>query len=167
MEAMADLKDVAGITLVQLDVTNIDSIRKARDTVASTLGAEKGLDMLVNNAGVATTMPALDHDISATRQMFEANLFGMMAMVQEFMPLLMLSSDACIVNVGSVAGLVPFAFGSSYGASKAAVHSYSDALRLGTHFTPLFSIDFLNISSTCRTQASRVRTSGHFSPRRV
>jgi len=130
MEAMADLKDIAGITLVPLDVTNIESIRNARETVASALGAGKGLDILVNNAGVATVMPALDYDISATRQMFEANLFGMMAMVQEFMPLLLLSSDACIVNIGSIAGLIPFAFGSSYNASKAAVHSYSDTLRL-------------------------------------
>jgi len=167
MEAMADLKDVAGITLVPLDVTNIESIRNARETVASALGAGKGLDMLVNNAGVATIMPALDHDISATRQMFEANLFGMMAMVQEFMPLLLLSSDACIVNIGSVAGLIPFAFGSSYNASKAAVHSYSDTLRLGTHLKLLLSIDFLTISSTCRAQASRVRISDHFSSQRV
>jgi 1-acylglycerone phosphate reductase len=63
--------------------------------------------------------------------MFETNVFGMMAMVQEFIPLLMLSPDAIIVNVGSVAGVMPYAFGSSYNASKAAVHAYSDTLRVG------------------------------------
>jgi len=129
---MSNLQGIAGITLLELDVTNLESIRAAREKVSEGLGAGNGLDLLVNNAGVATTMPALDHDLSETRKMFETNVFGMMAMVQEFMPLLMLSSDACIVNIGSVAGLVPYAFGSSYNASKAAVHSYSDTLRLGT-----------------------------------
>jgi 1-acylglycerone phosphate reductase len=129
---MADLEGIPGITLVQLDVTSIDSIRHAKDQVASVLGDEIGLDILVNNAGVTATVAALDQDLAEMKQMFETNVFGIMAMVQEFMPLLMLSQDASIVNVGSFVALIPFPFGSSYSATKAAVHSYSDALRLGT-----------------------------------
>lgn len=128
---MANLKGIPGITLVQLDVTNVDSIRSARDHISSVLGAGKGLDLLVNNAGLAVIGAALDQDLATTRQMFETNIFGMMAVVQEFTPLLMQSNDACIVNIGSTAALVPFAFSSSYNASKAAVHSYSETLRLG------------------------------------
>ncbi|KIM32572.1 hypothetical protein M408DRAFT_62377 [Serendipita vermifera MAFF 305830] len=134
LAAMENLQGIPGITLVQLDVTDIASIKSARDQVASVLGEGKGLDLLVNNAGVVTVGAAVDMDLQTTRNMFDANVFGMMAMVQEFMPLLMLSNDACIVNTGSVAGLVPFAFSSSYNATKAAVHSYSDTLRLGMHF---------------------------------
>ena len=130
---MSNLEGIPGITLVELDVTNIESVKKARVQVASVLGSGKGLDLLVNNAGVGILQAALDQDLASTRQMFETNVFGMMAMVQEFMPLLMLSNDACIVNVGSIAALLPYPFGGSYSASKAAVHSYSDTLRLGTN----------------------------------
>ncbi|KIM33544.1 hypothetical protein M408DRAFT_14236 [Serendipita vermifera MAFF 305830] len=129
IEAMNDL-DLPGITRLELDVTNIESIRTARDQVKSILGVNTGLDLLVNNAGIWSTTPALDHELSEIRSIFETNVFGMMAMVQEFMPLLTLSQDACIVNVGSIGGLMPYAFGSTYNASKAAVHSYSDTLRL-------------------------------------
>jgi 1-acylglycerone phosphate reductase len=127
---MSDL-DIPGITRLQLDVTNIESIRKARAQVKEVLGDTTGLDMLVNNAGIWSTTPALDHELSDIRMIFETNVFGMMTMVQEFMPLLVLSPDACIVNVGSIGGLMPYAFGSSYNASKAAVHAYSDTLRVG------------------------------------
>jgi 1-acylglycerone phosphate reductase len=95
--------------LLQLDVTSIESTRKARNEVVAILAARDGLNVLVNNAGVIDELPALDHSLSATRQMFEINLFGMMAMVQEFTPLLMLSSDASIVNIGDVMGLAPAA----------------------------------------------------------
>jgi 1-acylglycerone phosphate reductase len=137
---MAGLDGIPGITLIQLDVTSIESIRHAKGQVASVLGDGIGLDMLVNNAGVTTTLAALDQDLSETKQMFETNVFGVMAMVQEFMPLLMLSQDASIVNIGSFVALIPFPFGSSYSATKAALHSYSDALRLGM---------LLLISSNC------------------
>jgi 1-acylglycerone phosphate reductase len=132
LKAMADLEGIPGITLIQLDVTSIESIRHAKGQVASVLGDGIGLDILVNNAGVTATSAALDQDLSETKQMFETNVFGVMAMVQEFMPLLMLSQDASIVNIGSFVALIPFPFGSSYSATKAALHSYSDALRLGT-----------------------------------
>lgn len=135
LESMNDLASMPNITLLQLDVTKLDSIRAARDKVQEFLSSDTqpvlGLDLLVNNAGIALTKPALDHPIDQTREMFETNVFGMMSMVQEFVPLLMKGADPCVVNVGSNAALVPFAFGSSYNASKAAVHAYSNTLRLG------------------------------------
>lgn len=127
LDSMSNLKDMDNITLLSLDVTSLDSIRKARDQVAAQVG-KAGLDLLVNNAGIAGTVPALDHNMDQARAMFETNVFGLMSMVQEFISLLLLSEQACIVNVGSTAALVPFAFSSVYNSSKAAVHAYSDTL---------------------------------------
>ncbi|KAJ7161056.1 hypothetical protein C8R46DRAFT_358918 [Mycena filopes] len=59
--------------------------------------------------------------------MFEVNLFGVMRMVQEFAPLLIASGDARIVNIGSIAGVMPYPFGSSY---NAALHAYGNTLRI-------------------------------------
>ena len=142
------------MTLLALDVTSHQSIKAAVASVQAELDPGVGLDLLVNNAGVASSTPALDHKVEDTRAMFEANLFGMMSMVQEFMPLLMLSSDACIVNVGSNAAYIPLAFGSSYNASKAAVHAYSDTLRVGECLIFLFASLLTGI---CRALPSQVR----------
>jgi 1-acylglycerone phosphate reductase len=137
---MTELKAL-GVHLLVLDVTNIASIRAARDKVQS-ITHHGSLDLLVNCAGVAHTKAAIEEDLDAARQTFETNVFGMMAMVQEFLPLLSRSKDACIMNVGSVAPFLSIAFGSTYNASKAAVHAYTDTLRLGmcNHFLQLVTL---------------------------
>ncbi|KAG8835765.1 hypothetical protein FRC17_001159 [Serendipita sp. 399] len=127
LDSMATLKNVPDVTLLELDVTSIESIRAAKTYVETNFGR---LDVLVNNAGIAAAVPALDHEMSSIRKIFDTNIFGLMSMVQEFVPLLLLGKNSCIVNVGSNAALVPFAFSTAYNASKAAVHSYSDTLRV-------------------------------------
>jgi 1-acylglycerone phosphate reductase len=97
IEAMSDF-DIPGITRLQLDVTNIESIRETREKVKEVLGSDAGLDMLVNNAGIRSTTPALDHELPDIRLVFETNVFELMAMAQEFVALVMLSLGACIVN---------------------------------------------------------------------
>jgi 1-acylglycerone phosphate reductase len=75
------------------------------------------------------TVPALDVDIDEVRRTFETNLFSVMRITKEFMPLL-IKAQGTVVQIGSVAGVVPYVFGSSYNATKAALHSYSNTLRL-------------------------------------
>jgi 1-acylglycerone phosphate reductase len=74
-------------------------------------------------------MPALDVPLDDARACFETNFFGIISITQSFAPLL-IASKGLIINIGSVAGIVPYAFGSVYNASKAAVHAYSRTLRL-------------------------------------
>ncbi|KAJ7092464.1 NAD(P)-binding protein [Mycena belliarum] len=126
----AALEDLAalGLETFELDVSRIDSVHAGRDRVASITGGT--LDILVNNAGKGLSLPATDCDIDEVKEMFEVNLFGVMRMVQEFSSLLIASGDGRIVNIGSIAGVMPYPFGSAYNASKAALHSYGDTLRL-------------------------------------
>ncbi|KAJ7630100.1 NAD(P)-binding protein [Mycena polygramma] len=126
-EALVDLAALGLETLV-LDVTKIESVRVGRDHVAFLTGGK--LDILVNNAGQSYSVPATDIDIDHVKGLFDVNLFGVMRMVQEFVPLLISSGDARIVNIGSIAGVMPYPFGSAYNASKAALHSYGNTLRL-------------------------------------
>ena len=74
-------------------------------------------------------MPALDMPLDDARGCFETNFFGLIAITQAFSPLL-IESKGLIINIGSVAGVVPYVFGAIYNASKAAVHAYSRTLRL-------------------------------------
>lgn len=133
---MADL-EVLGIELVQLDVTDASSVKAARDLVQSR-SPDGSLDILANCAGVAgSPCPAVDLDLEATKQVYAINVFGAMRMVQEFLPLLLKSRQASIWNIGSVAGNISMPFASTYGSSKAALHSYSDTLRLGQLIRPV------------------------------
>ena len=75
------------------------------------------------------TMPALDVPLDDARACFETNVFGVIAITQSFISLL-IASKGLIINIGSLAGIMPYVFGSVYNASKAALHAYSRTLRL-------------------------------------
>lgn len=123
---LSDLAGKPGLTYLPLDVTKQSSIDACRDEVVKLTGGK--LDILVNNAGRTHTVPATDLDIDDVRATFEANVFGVMAMVQAFVHLL-ISTKGLIINVSSVASIAPYAFASAYCASKGAVNSYSRTLR--------------------------------------
>lgn len=79
--------------------------------------------------------PAIEADRESVHRMFDANVFGLFDMVTAFVPLLLASVPnsqvpPTIINTSSVLGRLPFPFAAGYNASKAAVASYSDTLRI-------------------------------------
>ncbi|KAJ3565477.1 hypothetical protein NPX13_g7491 [Xylaria arbuscula] len=125
-EARTHLTD-AGIHVFSSDVTKDEDTMILRDHVAAITGG--GLDVLVNNAGICYTMTAADSDLKEIEKMFAVNVFGPMRMVRVFHPLLVQKKGA-IVNIGSVGGIVPFVYGASYNATKAALHHWGNTLRV-------------------------------------
>ncbi|KFA56126.1 hypothetical protein S40293_00089 [Stachybotrys chartarum IBT 40293] len=125
-EASDHLSD-AGITFFPLDVTNEESVAALKAAVEKLTGGR--LDILVNCAGIAYTMTAIDSDVTAIQRMFDINLFGPMRMVRSFHPLL-ISAKGTIANIGSIGGIIPFLYGSSYNASKAALAHWGNTLRV-------------------------------------
>ena len=125
-ESISDLSQY-GIETLSLEVTSEDSIKALKSEIASR--TQGTLDILVNNAGRNYTVPALDVEMDEIRETFEANVFGVMTMCQAFAPLL-IAAKGTIVQIGSLAGVMPYVFGSVYNASKAALHSYSSTLRV-------------------------------------
>ncbi|KAK4910065.1 NADPH-dependent 1-acyl dihydroxyacetone phosphate reductase [Elasticomyces elasticus] len=157
--SIADLEK-QGIETFALEVTDPDSIQTLRKVIASRTG-HAGLDILVNNAGRNYTVPALDVEISEIRSTFETNVFAVMLMCQSFAPLL-IEAKGTIVQIGSLAAVVPYVFGSVYNASKGALHSYTDTLRV--ELAP-FGVRVVNIitggvkSSIARTERQLPRGS--------
>ncbi|KAI1432419.1 hypothetical protein GGR50DRAFT_674466 [Xylaria sp. CBS 124048] len=125
-EASEHLKE-AGITFFPLDVTAESSVQALKASVEKLTGGR--LDVLVNCAGIAYTMPAIDTDVAAVQRMFDINVFGPMRMVHHFHDLLIKAKGA-IVNIGSIGGIVPYLYGSSYNATKAALHHWGNTLRV-------------------------------------
>jgi len=111
-----------------LTVDSEESIQSLVSTLKPLLHG-RGLDYLVNNAGVNYTVPALDIELPGVRDVFETNVFGVMRLCQVFAPLL-IEAQGTIVMIGSLAGVIPYVFGSVYNASKAALHAYANTLRV-------------------------------------
>ena len=110
-----------------LDVTDPESSRAFVERALAELG---GLDILFNNAGLALGRdPVWESREEDERQVIETNVLGLMRMTRLCLPALVDGDGGHIVNMGSVAGIWSYVNGSSYVASKFAVHGYTRALR--------------------------------------
>jgi len=110
-----------------LDVTDPESSRAFVDRALADLG---GLAILFNNAGLALGRdPVWESREEDERQVMETNVLGLMRMTRLCLPALVEGDGGHIVNMGSVAGIWSYVNGSSYVASKFAVHGYTRALR--------------------------------------
>ena len=121
-----------GVTYRRLDVTSDADWAAARDWVAQEWG---GLDVVVNNAGVAAggridrlTMPEWEW-------ILDINLLGVVRGCATFAPMMVAAGSGRIVNVASVAGLAHAPSMASYNVSKAGVVALSETLlhELGPH----------------------------------
>ena len=110
-----------------LDVTDPESSRAFVERALAELG---GLDILFNNAGLALGRdPVWESREEDERQVMETNVLGLMRMTRLCLSALIEGDGGHIVNMGSVAGIWSYVNGSSYVASKFAVHGYTRALR--------------------------------------
>ena len=110
-----------------LDVTDPAS---SEQFVAQAVAELGGLDILVNNAGLSRGRdPVWESHEDDEREVIETNVLGLMRMTRLCIGHLIASGNGHVVNIGSVAGIWAYANGSSYVASKFAVHGYTRALR--------------------------------------
>jgi NADP-dependent 3-hydroxy acid dehydrogenase YdfG len=111
------------LRVIALDVTDAASITRALDEAGP-------INALANNAGAGLLGALEGVSIDATRQLFELNTFGTMAMSQAVLPGLRAQGTGVIVNVSSAVTLKPLPMLSAYTASKAAVEAFSENLAL-------------------------------------
>jgi 3-hydroxy acid dehydrogenase / malonic semialdehyde reductase len=139
-----------------LDVTDPESTKRFVESAIAELG---GLDILFNNAGLSRgrdpVWESLEED---EREVIETNVLGLMRMTRLCLPHLIASAGGHIVNMGSVAGVWSYASGSSYVASKFAVHGYTRALRDDLQGKP---VRVTNVAGgIVETEFSKVRFKG-------
>ncbi len=126
-QALSALAD-AGCTTLGLDVNSAASRESLRTALAQS-GTSK-IDMLVNNAGISAMGPLLELPADKLQGQFATNVIAPVLMVQSLFPLLEGSGNPRIVNIGSVSGILTTPFAGAYCASKAALHSLDEALRM-------------------------------------
>ncbi|NQW90064.1 SDR family oxidoreductase [Curtobacterium sp. VKM Ac-2861] len=110
------------IVPLALDVTDTDSVSAA-------VASASDVTIVINNAGgLPSTASMLDVTDDDLRQTMEINFFAPVRVAQAFAPLLTAATGAALVDIHSVASWV--AFGGAYSASKAAIWSATNSLRL-------------------------------------
>jgi NADP-dependent 3-hydroxy acid dehydrogenase YdfG len=125
LESIEPLAD-AGCKLLQLDVTDEQSMRAAVETVEREHGA---VGVLVNNAGYSQGGPIEQVPLEAVRRQFETNVFGLIALTQMVLPAMRAQRWGKIVNIGSMGGRLTLPGGGLYHATKHSLEAISDALR--------------------------------------
>jgi 3-oxoacyl-[acyl-carrier protein] reductase len=90
----------------------------------------RGLDILINNAGVGVFRPVADLSIEDWRKVVETNLSGTFYCTREALGMMRPRGGGYIINISSLAGKNPFAGGAAYNASKFGLNGFSEALML-------------------------------------
>jgi len=120
--------DHPGIDAVVLDVADGASILRASEAIAV---RHPDLNVLINNAGVMHWEDVRDaSSLQVAEDTIGTNLLGSIRMVYAFLPQLSTKADAAILSVSSALAFVPFPATPTYGASKAALHSFMESLRV-------------------------------------
>lgn len=112
------------------DVTDDDSVRNFVDATVHELGR---IDVFINNAGYAHAGHIVDTPISDWQQLFDTNLFGAVRCCRVVIPLMRQQKSGHLVNVASFAGIANAPTMAAYNASKAALISLSETLRMELH----------------------------------
>lgn len=113
-----------------LDVTSEDSFASAVGSLQSRWG---GVDVLLNNAGVATAGTVLESPLRQWQWVLDINLLGCVRGARAVIPGMQAQGSGYIVNVASFAGIANPPALASYNAAKAAVISLSETLRFELH----------------------------------
>jgi NAD(P)-dependent dehydrogenase (short-subunit alcohol dehydrogenase family) len=112
--------------LVHLDVMDGASIRTA---IQYTLDKYQGVDVLVNNAGYAVYGPFEATTQEHIMRQFNTNVFGLMQVTRQFLPLFRQKKGGVLINVASMGGRIGFPLYTIYNSSKWAVEGFSEALQ--------------------------------------
>ena len=124
---------LTNVETIEIDVTNISSVKKAKQELESKIEA---LDVLINNAGIAGKLPQniSTGEIENLRAIFETNFFGTVQTTQQFIDLLKKSNQPVIINVSSELGSLAihnsrqnpnFEIYDAYSCSKTALNAFT------------------------------------------
>ncbi|KAJ4287148.1 hypothetical protein N0V90_012546 [Kalmusia sp. IMI 367209] len=125
--AAADLTQLSNVEILELDVTDPQTISRCKDVVAQRTGGK--LDVLVNNAGVESVSPLLDVDMAEAKKIYDVNVWGPLSMVQAFAPLL-IEAKGIISYQSSIDAVLSMVWAGIFASSKAAGARISETLRL-------------------------------------
>jgi NADP-dependent 3-hydroxy acid dehydrogenase YdfG len=115
-----------GVKTMELDVSDDASVKAGVENVLAEAGK---IDVLVNNAGIASAGVTEAFTTEQAKAIFDTNVIGLLRVTRAVLPSMRRRHDGLIINIGSILGRVTFPFIGIYGASKFAVEALTDSLR--------------------------------------
>ncbi|TPD71192.1 SDR family oxidoreductase [Flavobacterium microcysteis] len=140
-KAAASLKNT---TAIAADITKEEDIDRLAQIIAKEY---PNLNVLINNAGNASYYDVLELNTDAFAKASDeinTNYLSIVRLTEKLLPVLNSQKESAIVNVSSIVALVPSKTLITYSASKAALHSYTQSLRIAldrsTYATQVYEI---------------------------
>jgi len=123
------LKEVGGpdAAVTAGDITDLEVRRRVINCTLERFGA---IDILINNAGIGLYAPAWQAPLDEAHAIFELNFFAPLAMIQLAVPHMRKNGGGMVVNIGSIAGKVTLPWFTLYSATKFALGSLTEGLRM-------------------------------------
>jgi NAD(P)-dependent dehydrogenase (short-subunit alcohol dehydrogenase family) len=118
-------KEKLPLEVVKLDVTDDKSVKEAIEKISN---EQETIDVLINNAGYGLVGPLEELSIQEFKEQFETNVFGVIRVIQEILPIMRKQRHGTIVNISSVAGRIGFPLTSAYVSSKFALEGLSESM---------------------------------------
>ena len=120
--------DGSEVKTLVFDVRDAEAAKKAIDSLE---GEWSVVDILVNNAGLALGLEKeYEGDAEDWNTMIDTNIKGLLTMTRLIVPDMVARNEGHVINIGSVAGDAAYAGGNVYCATKAAVKTITDGLRI-------------------------------------
>ena len=127
-EVASEIEDARGSALpIVCDVTDRDAVIRATSEATERLGP---IDVLVNNAGIASSAPFATMDDELWRQMLDVNLTGTYFCMRAVVPGMFARRRGRVINIASIAGRTGFAYTAAYCAAKHGVLGLTRAVAL-------------------------------------
>ncbi len=113
------------VEVIELDVTSQDSV----DTAIAKVLADAGhIDVVINNAGIASRGPIESFTVAELHHVFDVNTFGSLRINKAILPGMRERKSGLIIQITSSLGRLVIPMGNAYGASKFAMESFAEAL---------------------------------------
>jgi len=131
LEKSANIKEIANreglpLEVIELDVDNDLSAKKA---IYEIFSKKERIDLLVNNAGYGLIGPIEDISIEEElKPQFETNLYGVVRVTQQVLPVMRRQKSGKIINISSVGGLAGYPFSAAYCSTKFALEGLCESL---------------------------------------
>lgn len=119
------LSQVENVTVLDVSLTDENSVRNAFDTI---IAKEGTIDVLVNNAGTGMTGVAESYSVADVQEMFDVNVISPWRLMKLALPTMRKQGEGLIINVTSGFGTFSFPFSAVYGASKFGLEGLSEGL---------------------------------------
>lgn len=130
LEEPNKIKDIAKkenlpLQVIQLDVNNDNSVKNTIDKIVNESGR---IDVVINNAGYGLIGALEDIPMEQIKAHFETNLFGVIRIMQNVLPIMRKQKSGTIVNISSMGGRIAFPLSSTYSGTKFALEGVTESL---------------------------------------